>query len=236
MGDETSPVGDKVRPQREKSAPIGEEAHPQGDETFTPGSNSIPCERRTLPAVRCSIPQGKTAFALFPLYGRQESGRIYKCRCVMPLPLNKIYETFGKFRYTELGGGRIKIDPSWIRGNIVPVELPVLGKVEFHKKGAGALKKVFEEIKAKGLQNKIDINDFRRSGGTFVPRHILWNPKRALSHHSFGIAIDVNVKDNPFGKKPKQDKRLVEIFTRHGFEWGGRWQTPDGMHFEMVKA
>lgn len=151
----------------------------------------------------------------------------------MPLALNKIYEIFGKFRSTELGGGRIKIDPAWIKNKIVTVSLPILGNVEFHRKGAGKLKAVFEEIKKLGLQSKIDVLDFRRSGGTFVPRHILWNPKRALSHHSWGIAIDINVKNNPFGKPPKQDKRIVEIFERHGFEWGGRWRTPDGMHFEL---
>jgi hypothetical protein len=29
------------------------------------------------------------------------------------------------------------------------------------------------------------------------------------------------------------DPRIVEIFDRWGFVWGGRWSTPDGMHFEL---
>jgi hypothetical protein len=31
------------------------------------------------------------------------------------------------------------------------------------------------------------------------------------------------------------DPRVVEIFERWGFEWGGRWLVPDPMHFEFVR-
>jgi hypothetical protein len=30
------------------------------------------------------------------------------------------------------------------------------------------------------------------------------------------------------------DRRLIAIFRRHGFIWGGNFPTPDGMHFEYV--
>lgn len=152
----------------------------------------------------------------------------------MPLTRKQIEREFGRFSYQELGNGRIKIEPKWVKENIVDVNLPILGKVKFHKKGAVQLKNVFKEIKMKGLENLIDKEDFKRNGGTFVQRHKNWNKKRGISHHSWGIAIDVNVKDNPYGAKPKMDRRIVKIFEKNGFEWGGRWKTPDGMHFELV--
>jgi hypothetical protein len=30
------------------------------------------------------------------------------------------------------------------------------------------------------------------------------------------------------------DPRVVAIFEKWGFRWGGRWTKPDGMHFELA--
>ncbi len=52
--------------------------------------------------------------------------------------------------------------------------------------------------------------------------------------HAWGLAVDFNVRGNEFGNhNPEMDPRIVEIFERWGFVWGGRWSTPDGMHFEL---
>ena len=49
----------------------------------------------------------------------------------------------------------------------------------------------------------------------------------------WGIAVDLNVEQgNLFGQTPHQDPRLVEVFERWGFLWGGTFIEPDGMHFE----
>lgn len=60
-----------------------------------------------------------------------------------------------------------------------------------------------------------------------------------LSAHSFGIAIDLNVKHSAYWKWDKKynyrnqiPKKIVEIFEKHGFIWGGRWYHYDTMHFE----
>ena len=63
-----------------------------------------------------------------------------------------------------------------------------------------------------------------------------------LSVHSFGIAIDLNVKDSHYwiwdkakGNMKYKNKipfEIVEIFEKHGFIWGGRWYHYDTMHFE----
>ncbi|MFQ3675982.1 MAG: M15 family metallopeptidase [Endomicrobiia bacterium] len=154
----------------------------------------------------------------------------------MPLTQVEVEKLFGKFKYTDIGGGRIKIDPLWVKKNIVKIKLPILGVVEFHKKLKNQLLNIFKEINNKKLEKEIDTDDYRRFGGTFVPRHILWDSKKPLSRHSWGIAIDINVSQNPYGKAPKQHPEIVKIFTENGFEWGGSWKIPDGMHFEVARC
>jgi D-alanyl-D-alanine carboxypeptidase len=58
----------------------------------------------------------------------------------------------------------------------------------------------------------------------------------SLSHHAWGAAIDLNARENPFGRRPEQSPRLVAIFAHAGLSWGGRWPEPDGMHFEDVRS
>ena len=55
----------------------------------------------------------------------------------------------------------------------------------------------------------------------------------SMSLHSWGVAIDVNAAWNGFGKKPTLSKEFVKCFTDAGFDWGGLWAKPDGMHFQL---
>lgn len=84
---------------------------------------------------------------------------------------------------------------------------------------------------------------FKKSAGTFNWR-VIAGTKR-LSVHSFGAAIDTNVKFTDYwrwvggkpGKVPKYANKIpteiVKIFERHGFIWGGKWYHFDTMHFEF---
>jgi hypothetical protein len=87
-------------------------------------------------------------------------------------------------------------------------------------------------------------------GGSYYWRKVLG--ESALSAHSFGIAIDINLRysnywlwDYQKTNKPISDLRysklscqnripmkIVEIFEKEGFYWGGRWYFYDTMHFE----
>lgn len=55
------------------------------------------------------------------------------------------------------------------------------------------------------------------------------------SLHSWGVAIDVNAAWNGFGKKPTLSTGFVKCFTDAGFDWGGLWNKPDGMHFQLAR-
>jgi len=75
-------------------------------------------------------------------------------------------------------------------------------------------------------------------GGTFKWRHIAGTNR--LSVHSFGAAIDINVKHSaywrwnkgPYRYRNEIPLKIVKAFERHGFIWGGKWYHYDTMHFE----
>ncbi len=56
-----------------------------------------------------------------------------------------------------------------------------------------------------------------------------------MSLHSWAIAVDLNASVNCFGCPPKLSAGFVKCFTDAGFDWGGTWKKPDGMHFQLAK-
>lgn len=56
---------------------------------------------------------------------------------------------------------------------------------------------------------------------------------KTFSLHSWAIAVDLNAAWNPFGGTPTMSPCLVKCFTDAGFDWGGNWGKPDGMHFQL---
>ena len=56
---------------------------------------------------------------------------------------------------------------------------------------------------------------------------------KSLSLHSWGLAIDLNAAWNGYGQKPALSKQFVSCFTLAGFDWGGAWSKPVGMHFQL---
>lgn len=57
---------------------------------------------------------------------------------------------------------------------------------------------------------------------------------KSASLHSWGLAIDINAAWNGLGKVPTVSPELVKCFTDAGFDWGGEWSRPDGMHFQLA--
>lgn len=139
---------------------------------------------------------------------------------------------FEPFTYTDFGDGMIAIDPAWVKKWIVRVELPRVGAVQVHRLMAPQLLAAMREVEAMGLIDHFDPAQF---GGGWVPRHIDWSPTKPLSNHAWGLAVDLNTVDNCLGCTPLMDMRIVEVFRKWGFKWGGDWSRPDGMHFELER-
>ncbi len=77
------------------------------------------------------------------------------------------------------------------------------------------------------------------SAGTYVCRAIAGTSQRSM--HSHGVAIDIATARSDYWRwaggegarwRNRIDPRIVAIFERNGFIWGGRWSHFDTMHFE----
>ena len=145
------------------------------------------------------------------------------------LPPVAIKELFGEFAAKPRAGqpGYLTLDPAWVRANTATRRVPLLGSVTCHVALFPQIRGAIAEIVRLGLEDAIT-----SFSGCYAPRHINRIRTAGLSHHSWGIALDVNVPQNPFGAEPNQDPRMVEVFEEWGFVWGGTFIQPDGMHFE----
>ncbi|MGZ8636971.1 MAG: M15 family metallopeptidase [Actinomycetota bacterium] len=145
------------------------------------------------------------------------------------LPPVAIKELFGEFAAKPRSGapGFLTLDPAWLRTHIVTERVPLLGEVTCNAALFPQIRGAIREVRALGLEDTIT-----SYSGCFAPRHINRFPTAGLSHHSWGIALDVNVPQNYYGQTPDQDPDLVAVFEDWGFIWGGDFIVPDGMHFE----
>ncbi|MDR2789990.1 MAG: SH3 domain-containing protein [Campylobacteraceae bacterium] len=79
----------------------------------------------------------------------------------------------------------------------------------------------------------------KNPAGTYEYRNIA--DTNRLSMHAFGTAIDLDIKYANYWLWDKNTKRqyknslpqkIVDIFEKHGFIWGGKWLHYDTIHFE----
>jgi hypothetical protein len=164
---------------------------------------------------------------------------------VQNLSISDIQALYGAFKWTEGVGGAITPDPAWAKANIVRFLWPGVAAgagatLWVHTKAKPHFAAVIAAISDAGLTSSVLTFD-----GSYVPRHMGWTPGRALSSHSWGIAIDINVRWNAYGVEPAllgavgSVRQLVALFEAEGFAWGGRFQPDklrDGMHFELART
>ncbi len=137
-------------------------------------------------------------------------------------------EDLGAFSYRYFADGTIEPDAGWVRDNIRTEDVPVMGRVTCHRLMLPQLRGALQEVQDAGLAGTLETYD-----GCYVPRFIERNPERSISLHTWGIAIDMDAATNYRGIEGTMDPRVVEIFKRWGFAWGGDWRYTDPMHFEL---
>jgi hypothetical protein len=195
---------------------------------FQPGTGLHPSDTQLENRFRASLPPD-LQYPVVQVRAPGETRYLRQGDAVLPPALIK--RRFGEWagRPQPGGTGFIEIDPAWVREHIVTAELPVIGRVSCNRKLIAQLRGALEEVVAEGLTSTIHVYD-----GCFSSRFVLRSPSASISHHAWGIAIDVNADTNRFGTPPAQDPRLVAVMQRWGFAWGGDWIVPDGMHFEYL--
>ena len=133
----------------------------------------------------------------------------------------------GIYNYTVLRGGRIAPEASWVREHISTQVVPILGSVTCNTLIFPQLRAALQEIVDLGLADQIHPKEY---AGCYYPRFIAGTT--TLSNHAFGLALDLNVPGNQRGTVGEMDRRVVAVFERWGFTWGGHWRYTDPMHFE----
>lgn len=141
-------------------------------------------------------------------------------------------KAIGSFTFTVNPDGTINQDKKWVNSHLETAKMPIIGTVRCHKLMLPQLEAALNDLQAQGLGHLMKPE---QAGRCYQPRFVEKDPvNHALSKHAWGLAIDLNVYDNPEGSKPKMDPKVVAIFEKWGFRWGGRWTKPDGMHFELA--
>ena len=145
------------------------------------------------------------------------------------LPASLLKNRFGEFSVKDRDNSSkwVTVDPEWKTVNIETKNLPIIGTTTCNKLMWEPLIGALNQIQEEGLAHTLSKKEYYSSGGCYAPRRITRvNAGGALSRHTWGIAIDINTKSN-------YHPRVVKIFNKWGFAWGGTWTSPDPMHFEL---
>lgn len=148
-------------------------------------------------------------------------------------------ELLGEFAFRPGSGGSMLQESEWVTANL-PSQREYLNdeiriRARCHVRIVSALRSALADIAAAGLHGAVDVGNANRYGGCHNPRfNRISGELGFVSRHAWGMALDINTVTNAQGAVPQMDCRVVRIFRRHGFAWGGNFLRPDGMHFEWV--
>ncbi len=126
--------------------------------------------------------------------------------------------------------GYLRMSHAFVRRHLEVRRVPLLGRFTCNRAVFPALIGAMRQLRRTGHAGAI-----HNFAGCYNARMVMRSPFGAISHHSWGAAVDINSITNPYGARPHQPPALVHAMTPHGFTWGGRWApVPDAMHFEFV--
>jgi len=150
----------------------------------------------------------------------------------------------GRIRNDELLKKMYGETSSEVQQNLVTITwCPKLINQKLKVTTINGVDKQLQKISAE-LDEHPELKEYLHSAGTFNWRKVRGTDR--LSSHSFGTAIDLNVRysnywqwdcrctteDTELKYKNQIPQLIVDIFEKHGFIWGGKWYHYDTMHFE----
>lgn len=129
----------------------------------------------------------------------------------------------------------------------VPAELEIgfiPKRIYCHPALIGPLSKAFFNLISRGYVDELKtwdgcwnlrpIRGYEKKYDALMKAGKVEQAMKYLSIHSWAGSVDLNAAENGLGKKPKLSRGFVKCFTDAGFEWGGNWARPDGMHFQLA--
>ncbi|MEP6758351.1 MAG: M15 family metallopeptidase [Actinomycetota bacterium] len=143
-----------------------------------------------------------------------------------PILMKAVFGEFAAYPRSD-NPAYLTMSPTWYDTHIATRSVPLLGRVTCNVELFPALVGALRDVARAGLGNEI-----HTYSGCYAARTVARSPTAPPSNHAYGAAIDINAPENPYGATPTMDPRIVAIFKRWGFLWGGDYLTPDGMHFE----
>ena len=160
---------------------------------------------------------------------------------ILHLP-NGLDEIIAKYGNPDTNSDYI-LDPEWYAENTNAYKLTqplrlswnpnsTVRHIRAHRSvGFAFVQAIDDMVNYKGIEWLRERN-YDHYGGCFEFRKMRNYP--GLSTHSWGIAIDLVPQLGGMGDNPdRYPEFIVDIFKSYGFAWGGDWQYPDAMHFQM---
>jgi hypothetical protein len=139
---------------------------------------------------------------------------------------------------------------TWEAANLVKVTVPwrmvaawdaniPIKSIRVHKRCAESLARILGRINCESAYSQALLADWGmdKFGGGYNYR--LMRGGSRLSMHSYGCAVDFDPARNGMGDKTPHFANCPEVlaaFKSEGWEWGGDWTNPDGMHFQAART
>ena len=180
--------------------------------------------------------------AALPQYGLVDSQGVRVSRSWDPaspdstIGLAATKVALGEFSFHINNSDSLTLDPAWVAANVQFRAYTSIGvRAYCHQRIVSDIQAALTEVDDAGLAGYIDLKNTNTQGGCWNPRYVRSAANiGSVSRHAWAQALDMNTDANPQGGVPKMDCRIVRIFRKHNFAWGGNFTLSDGMHFEWV--